>query len=247
MPSSRLQVRRHLLFWVFASSAAVIAGASSPAVVARWHGGELSRDVFHARYDPDGRAAAQGGWRLDEAISKAVFQEIYVERAKALGLDRSPELASELSSWRERNLAAAWRRAHQPDFAAAATPEVVRAYYAEHAQSLYLAAGRLDIEVLFLKCSLRTSERAACREHAAGLDARLAAGETFAALVAEQRRQGSTASGHFPDFRLGELTTDLETVVAATEVGALTPWVEMPHGLFRFHVLAHGADRKSVV
>ncbi|NJL29690.1 MAG: hypothetical protein HC897_18265 [Thermoanaerobaculia bacterium] len=85
-----------LLLWVFPL---VTAGAASaaPAVVARWSGGELTRELFQMRYDGEGRALAQGGRALDEALCKAVFQEVYARQAETLGLDRSAELADELA------------------------------------------------------------------------------------------------------------------------------------------------------
>lgn len=233
---------RLLLLWVLALPIAATTGAEPSApVVARWRGGELTQELFHSRYDTEGQALARGGSSLDEALCKAVFQEIYVERALSLGLDRSAEVVAELASWRERNLAAAWRRAHQPDFAAAASPEALRAFWAERAETTYRSAGQADAEVLFLKCNLRPAERAACREEAVRLDVRLAGGEPFSALVAEAKQRGSEASGRFTDLQIGGLIDELAMAVASTPVGQLSAWVEMPHGLFRFHVLGRTA------
>ncbi len=212
--------------------------ATDPPLIARWRGGELTLARFHDHYDPQGTALLAGGDRLRTEVAKAVFREIESARALAQGLDRDPAFLTDLAAWRTRQLAGLARSALAP--ASAPTPEEIAAAWSARAQEILPPVAEVDIDVLFVRCPLRASARPACAERLRGLLARLAQGEPFATVAAEEKERSGPANGSFTQVALGSLMSDLAAAAATLPVGEISGPLPSPNALFALRVLRRG-------
>ena len=211
-----------------------VSAADEP-VVARWRGGELTLARFHDIYDPSGTALLAGGERLRTEVAKAVFREIQGARGLALGLDRDPALRADLAAWRTRRLAALARG--QLGLGTPATREELALAWNARKREILPPATEVDLEVLFVRCLLRTSARLVCEERLRQLVDRLTQGESFAAIASEERALSGPANGSFPKVALGSLMVDLATAAATLPLQELSPPIPAPTGLFAVRVL----------
>lgn len=225
-----------------AASPAAFAAAAGDDVLARWRGGSLTRETFTTDYDPRGEALQQGGEELRAALCKAVYVEIYHHRALAAGLDRDPDFEAGMSAWRQRRLAALYRSRRQPDFAAQITAETVAAAYERDPQR-FAVPGRVDLDVLFVRCGAGDGERGECRSRMAAHRRRLDEGAELAAILAEERQHSGEANGSFRGVVPARLSADLRAAVDATEPGSIAGPIETPIGLYLIRV----ADREPPV
>lgn len=222
------------LFMVAATGGA----AAGERVLARWQGGELSESVFLDRFDPDGDAVRRGGEVLEKQVSKAVFRTIYVARARQAGLETSPVFLEALTEWRERTLAAAYERQHQPPRDALVDQSGLRRYYEDNLARLYTSSGTADIEVLFVRFDIDAPDGEDCRARMDGYRERMVATRgDFATMIAEEKLISGAANGSFPDVPLTSLAPELRQAVLSTPAGFTSPVVETPVGLFWIRVL----------
>jgi hypothetical protein len=206
-------------------------------VLARWRGGELTRQTFRELYDRDGDVLAGGGERLQIRICKASYTEVYYHRALALGLDRQPEHLAEMADFRHRRLASLYRKRHPPKNAGEVSQEALKAEYASRLED-FTTPAEADLDVLFVGCE---GDRQGCRQRMATLRERLAGGEALASLIVEEKVRSGAANGTFRQVALEQLAKELRGAVAATAPGSFTPVVETPIGLFWVKVLRRQA------
>jgi len=213
-------------------------------VLARWRGGELRESLYQSRYVAGKKELSGDSFKA--AICKASFQEIYGDLAHKVELDRSPEYRSEMESWRRDFLAGSWRGREEAELAKTLSAAELAAEWQEVSApgAEFDPSQRADVDILYLPCGLRPAARQACRDEAAGLDRRLAAGEAFGRLAMEQREKGGRANGHFQDISLAILSADLRGLIEATPEAQISPWLEAPHGLFRLQLLRRRDGKK---
>jgi len=228
---------RAALFVVGAALAAAGFATEAP-LVARWRGGELTLARFHDLYDSQGTALLAGGERLRTEVAKAVFREIEGARALTLGLDRDPDLLADLAAWRTRRLAGLARK--QIGLTTAPTSEEIALAWSTRHREILPVVTAVDFDVLFVRCPLRARARPACEERLRGLRARIARGEAFEALAAEEKTFSGPANGSFSNVALGSLMVDLAVAAATLPVGEISAPLPTPSGLFTLRVSRRG-------
>jgi len=233
--------RYAVLLAVATSLSAFVATGETPVggrALARWRGGELSESLFVEQFDPDGEAIRKGGEFLEKQVCKAVFRLIYAGRARQAGLDTSPVFLDALAEWRERSLAAAYRRQHQPPSGGLVDQSDLRRYYDDNLARLYTSSGTADIEVIFVRCKVDSPDGEDCRARMDAYRERMAAaGADFAEMVAEERAISGAANGSFLDVPLTSVAAELRRAILSTPAGFTSPVVETPVGLFWIRVL----------
>jgi len=220
-----------LTFFVLASG-----DGSADSVLARWRGGELTRETLTAGHPQAEEALVQGGGLLRDTLLKAVYIEIYHNLALKMGLDRDPEIVADLNRRRERKLAALYRAKYQPDLALEISEEDLRAYY-QLQLAEFTTPGEVDFEALFVRCGERLLERDPCRHRMASLKSRVESGSEFNEVIAEERARSGPANGSFSKVAPNQLAAELRQGLEATPEGAFSPVIETRIGLFWTRVL----------
>lgn len=216
--------------------AAAGAAAADDPLLARYRGGELRQSQLHLAPEAFAELA---GERRSAAICGAAYRTIYGELGARRGLEQSPEVAAALAAARRRLAAELFRRKRMPNFAGRLSAGEIEAEWRRRAApggDLYFP-GQIDMDVLYVRCSVLPDERAACAARAAELDQRLKRGEPFIDLVAEERQRSGAANGSYSGTPLDRLSSDLRQLAENTPREGLSAWLEAPHGLFRLQVL----------
>ncbi len=231
----RLTAVALLLGPMLAATAALADGNSE--ILARWRGGQLTAATFAKFYDRDGELRRGGGETLRIRICKASYTEIYHPRALASGLDREADFLDMMERWRERRLAALYRRHHLPTLAEEIPDEAARADY-ESRPEAFTTPGEADFEMLFVRCG---EDREACHARMATHQQRIAEGTELSEILTEERARSGEANGTFHKVALSDLARELRDALTAAATGSLTPLIETPVGLYRARVLRRRA------
>lgn len=213
------------------------AAAAEDSPVARFAGGELL-------------ASELKGATGEAAICAAAYREIYVQLAVQKKLDQDPAFAAELAARRRRMAADFYRRRRQPGFESRVKPAEIEAEWKRRSApgGEFHWPGQVDMDVLYLRCGVLPAERRACLERAQQIDRRLARGTAFVDLVGEERARSGNANGSYSGAPLDKLGAELRQLALATTPTSLSPWLEVPHGLYRISVLDHrGAGVRPLV
>ncbi len=213
---------------------ALAPAAAGDELLARYQGGELRSSEMQ-----DPLFAELRGEPRSAAVCAAGYREIYARTGAQKGLEKNAEFVAELAAARRRLAAELYRRKRQPNFEHRLTAAEVEAEWQRRSQpggDLY-QPGQIDMDVLYLRCSVLPAERRACAERAAAIDARLAKGVPFIDLVGEERQQSGNANGSYSGAPLEKLSDELRELAQATPARGLSPWLEVPNGLFRLQVL----------
>lgn len=235
-----MRVIRHL-FLALAGPALLLAPAPLPAapapgddLLATFAGGELRFSEVGDPGFPELRGEARSA-----AICAASYREIYARIGARKGLDKTAAFSVELAAARRRLAAELYRRKRQPNFAARLTAAELEAEWQRRSLpggDLH-QPGQIDMDVLYLRCSVLPAERGACAQRAAEIDAQLHAGVPFIDLVGAERERSGNANGSYSAAPLEKLSSELRQLAEATPAHSLSPWLEVPHGLFRLQVL----------
>ncbi len=223
-------------WWAFALFGLCLAafGQAQPENVdlARWAGGNLSREHFIRDYDPDEEMLKKGGEGLAKAVCKASLQEVYGAEARKAGLERDPTFLEELEKWQRRRLARVYGERNGPrsDF----SREELLAAYTARREERYTTSGAADLHILFVRCDPET--KAICGRRMETMQERFRAGEELQILIAEERSRSGEANGFFEEVPLTRLSSDLRGAVLATSGAEFTPTISTPQGLFWLRV-----------
>lgn len=212
------------------------AAADDP-VLAHYSGGEV-------------RASELRGAAGEAAICAAAYREIYGRLARDKKLDQQEAFAAEIEAARRRMAADYYRSRRQPGFESRVKPAELEAEWKRRSApgGDFHWPGQVDMDVLYLRCGVLPAERRACLERAQQIDKRLARGTAFVDLVGEERERSGNANGSYSGAPLDKLGAELRQLALATTPPSLSPWLEVPHGLFRISVLDHrGAGSRPLV
>lgn len=234
-----MRVFRHLAL-ALAAPALLLAPATLPAaalgedLLATFEGGELRFSEVGDPGFPELRGEARSA-----AICAASYREIYARIGARKGLDKTAAFSAELAAARRRLAAELYRRKRQPNFAARLTAAEVEAEWQRRSLpggDLH-QPGQIDMDVLYLRCSVLPAERRACAQRAAQIDSLLESSVPFIDLVGAERERSGNANGSYSGAPLERLSSELRQLAEATPARGLSPWLEVPHGLFRLQVL----------
>ncbi len=170
--------------------------AGDDPVLARWQGGELRASALAMNLD---LFAELRGERRAAAVRGAAFREIYGGLGARKGLDQGPELKAALAAARRKLAADLYRKKRQPNFENRVTAAEIEAEWRRRSApggDLFYP-GQIDMDVLYLRCSVLPAERQACAARAAEVDQRLKSGQPFIELVAEERQHSGNANGSY--------------------------------------------------
>jgi len=232
-----------LLLLTVAGPAAGDAAPGGKGVLAHYQGGEVRTADLEASLD------GIFGEERAERICSAAYRKIYSQRALRQGLDKKPEFVAALAQARKQAAAALYRKKRQPGFAARVKETEIAEEWARRSQpggDLY-EPGLVDMDVIYLRCSVLPAERQACTARAQEIDRRLREGESFTDLVSEERKISGNANGSYSSAPLAKLSDELRELALRTPRRDLSPWLVAPHGLFRLRVLSrHGAGPRPL-
>ena len=219
--------------WSLLLLAVVAPAAADDPLLARFKGGELRTSEARS----SGVAELRGEAR-SAAVCGAAYRKIFSRIGAQKGLDQQEEFLAELAAARRRLAAAVYRKKRQPNFENRLDAAELEAEWKKRSQQggdLY-QPGVIDMDVLYLRCSVLPAERRACFARAAELDQRLAQGESFVDLIGEERGRSGNANGSYSGTPLERLNADLRELAEKTAPRSFSPWLEAPHGLFRLRV-----------
>lgn len=211
-------------------------GHETGSVVSSWRGGALTLERFIAVYDPELRALDAGGDYLREAVCKATVREIYSDRARRTGIDRSPEYLAELERWRQGRLASLFVERNRPDLDSLLTDEALHEYYERSKADRYTSSGSVDLDVLFIRCAGGAGDESECRHRMDDALERLEAGVELASLIEQERALSGNANGVFPKLAMKTLAPDLAAIVRELPIGEISPVIETSIGLYLIRV-----------
>lgn len=221
---------------------------SPPGVVARYQGGEVTAEELRresSRLPPALRANFETAFGRREMVNALVDKRLLVQEADRRGLRKDPEIARQVQELEERLMVQALLAAEEKALGPPAEAELRTWYEARRSELAQPARVRVSRVLAAVRPGATPPERAAARQRAERLLARLRKGESFAAVAGEGNGPEKARGGDLGLLARGGPDARLEQAAfALARPGDLSPVVECDDG---FAVLRLAERREARV